>query len=83
MLLSVKGTFQDGVARPAESVEGRDGQPVVIIFLEEDHNGSTLLEDGPAWDALTHLVRDCAVETGIADLAHQHDHYLYRKARRE
>jgi len=28
-------------------------------------------------DALTQLLRECAIDTGVSDLAHQHDHYLY------
>ncbi len=82
MLLSVKGQFQNGVARPAELVEGREGQPVVIIFLEEYPVNSMTHEvrdSDVTWDALERLVEDCAVETGVVDLAHQHDHYLYDK----
>lgn len=36
-MLSVKGTFEDGVAQPSEPVEGREGQSVVITFLEENN----------------------------------------------
>jgi len=35
------------------------------------------------WDALEALVEACHVETGIVDLAHQHDHYSYGKPKRE
>lgn len=31
------------------------------------------------WDVLTRLIESCTVETGIPDLAHQHDHYLCGK----
>lgn len=31
------------------------------------------------WDALQQLLAACQVETGISDLAEQHDHYLYGK----
>jgi len=84
-MLSVRGKFQNGVARPVEPVEGRDGQTVIITFLEgpgvrpETREGN--LTD-PAWQALMQLTEDCAVETGITDLAHQHDHYLYRKPKK-
>jgi hypothetical protein len=81
-MLSVKGTFRDGVAQPSEVVEAREGQPVIITFLDEK-----LVETSPAledevWDALTQLVAECAVDTGITDLAHQHDHYLYGKSKK-
>ena len=82
-MLYVKGVFQNGVARPTEPVEGRDGQPVIITFLEEYIAGSTPSEEDAAWDALVQLVEDCAVETRVADLAHQHDHYLYDKPKRQ
>ena len=86
MLLSVKGMFQNGVARPAELVKGREGQPVVIIFLEDLLITPTTREkedEDTTWSALARLVEDCVVETGVVDLAHQHDHYLYGKARSE
>lgn len=83
MLLSVKGVFKNGVAQPAEPVEGREGQPVVIMFLEEPLDSSVTPDEDSAWDAPAQLVEDCAVETGITDLAHQHDHYLYGKPKRE
>jgi hypothetical protein len=81
MLTSVKGKFKNGVARPLEEVEGREDQPVVIVFLEESYVEAASREIG--WDTLTQLVDKCAVETGINDLAHQHDHYLYNKPKEE
>jgi hypothetical protein len=83
MMLSVKGKFQNGTARPLEPVEGRDGQTVIITFVEELSARSQLPEEGVAWNALMKLAEDCAVETGITDLAHQHDHYLYGKPKKE
>lgn len=82
MLISIKGIFKEGVAHPAEEVEGREGQSVIIMFLEEDMDEKES-EQEAAWDALTQLVDNCAVETGVRDLAHQHDHYLYGKTKQE
>ena len=79
----VKGIFRDGVARPAEPVKGHDGKPVIITFLEERVSDSISPEEHAAWDVLTQLVESCAVETGVTDLAHQRDHYLYSKPKRE
>ena len=81
-MLSVKGVFQNGVVRPIQPVEASDGQSVIIIFLDEGVTNSWLPTDESAWDALSQLVEECAVETGITDLAHQHDHYLYNKPKR-
>ena len=42
---------------------------------------STFLSDAEAgrietgWEALTALIESCQMDTGITDLAHQHDHY--------
>jgi predicted DNA-binding antitoxin AbrB/MazE fold protein len=81
-MLSVRGVFQDGVVRPTRPIEVSDGQSVIIVLLDEDVTDSRLSEAESAWDALAQLVEECAVETGIPDLAHQHDHYLYHKPRK-
>jgi predicted DNA-binding antitoxin AbrB/MazE fold protein len=81
-MLSVKGVFQNGVVRPVQPVEASEGQSVIIIFLDEGVTSSWLSADESAWDALSQLVEECAVETGITDLAHQHDHYLYNKPKK-
>ena len=78
-MLSVKGKFQNGIAQPDVPVEGRNGQSVVITFVEEDNASQSSFTDDSAWDALEQLVKNCMVEMGITDLAHQHDHYLYGK----
>ncbi|MBI3942206.1 MAG: hypothetical protein HY326_04270 [Chloroflexi bacterium] len=77
-MLSIKGTFQDGVARPVDPIEGREGQQVIITFLEEK-DANSAAQDEADWDKLMQLIDDCTVETGISDLAHQHDHYLHGK----
>jgi hypothetical protein len=82
-MFAVKGTFQNGVAHPVEPIAGRNGQAVIITFLEEDHLPTQPIKTETGWDALQQLVEDCGVETGINDLAHQHDHYLYGKQKQE
>jgi hypothetical protein len=79
---SVKGKFQNGVATPAEPIEDHEGEPVIITFLEEDDTTLSPADDS-GWKALAQLVENCAVETGISDLAGQHDHYLYGKPKQE
>ena len=78
-MLSVKGTCHNGVARPAEAIGGHNGPAVIITFLEEDALPLQPTTNTAAWDALQQLVEDCTVKTGMSDLAHQHDHYLYGK----
>jgi hypothetical protein len=77
-MLSVKGMFENGTARPVEPVNGRNGQAVIITFIEEGQPDSDeAIEEG--WDLLAQLIKDCEVDTGITDLAQEHDHYLYGK----
>lgn len=80
-MLSVKGKFKNGVAQPSEPIEGHDGQAVIITFLGE--NSDSLPIEDSDWNALAQLLQDCAVETGIKDLAQEHDHYLYGKPKQE
>jgi len=82
-MLSVKGIFTKGTARPLDPLEGREGQAVIITFLEEELPEGYPLREEAAWSTLTSLVQECAVETGIDDLAHQHDHYLYDTPKRD
>jgi hypothetical protein len=80
-MLSVRGIFRAGVAEPTDPVDGRDGQRVIITFVDE--NAPEAQGGEVAWSTLEQLVEDCAVDTGIPDLAHQHDHYLYGTPKRE
>ena len=79
---SVKGKFQNGVATPAEPIESHEGETVIITFLDAPRTTKSSADDS-GWQALTQLVETCAVETGISDLAQQHDHYLYGKPKQE
>ena len=78
-MLAVKGVFEQGRARPIRKIQGREGQPVIITFLEEPAEPENVAqaETEDAWQAMTQLVESCAVETGISDLAHRHDDYLH------
>lgn len=86
-MLSVRGVFQNNAIRPLQPVAARDGQSVIITFLDEVADGapsvaSPSIEEAD-WDAFDRLTEACAVRTGITDLAHQHDHYLYGKSKIE
>jgi hypothetical protein len=76
-MLSVKGVFKKGAAQPLTPLQGREGQPVIITFLEEPLAEAEQPEEQAAWSALGQLVQACAVATGVDDMAHQHNHYLY------
>jgi hypothetical protein len=49
---------------------------------ELDNNQPSQEIESRSWDALTQLLAECAIDTGISDLAHQHDHYLYGSPKR-
>ena len=75
-MVSVKGTFNNGVIRPVEAIEARERQQVEPENPLEDVEGSD-------WEELNQILADCQVDTGIEDLAHQHDHYIRGKPKRE
>ena len=79
MMISIKGTFHNGVAQPSEPIAGHEGQTVIITFLEEAPAAS----DDSGWDRLMQIVEQNTVDAGIKDLAHQHDHYLYGKPKQD
>ncbi|MEH2209319.1 hypothetical protein [Nostoc sp.] len=82
-MLSVKGTFQNGVVHPNEPIEGHEGQSVIIVFVEENPTPEPATPEDSDWDKLRQLIKNCAVDTDISDLAQQHDHYLYGMPKRE
>lgn len=79
-MLSVEGTFENGIVQLNQPVAGRNGQKVVIVFLQDENE--TPIADS-AWSDFAQLIQDCQVHTGIGDLAHQHDHYLHGTPKRE
>ena len=41
-------------------------------------------DDAPTnWDALDRIIDANQIETGVSDLAHQHDHYIHGKPKRD
>ncbi|MBA3633862.1 MAG: hypothetical protein H0W58_13810 [Acidobacteria bacterium] len=81
-MISVKGKFKNGVALPLEPVEkSHEGRSVIITFLDEQTK-EVLLEKTNGAKSLEDLIAECEVDMGIADLAEQHDHYLYGKPKK-
>lgn len=83
-MLTIKGRLKGGVIYPTEPVADYDEEEVLITFLNEQVRPAS---PRPAvqetdYDALTKLLDDCQMDTGIEDLAHQHDHYLYGTPKR-
>ena len=71
-MLSIRGRFEKGFIRPDQFVQGREGQTVIITFVEEVESRG-VEQNTDDWAVLMRLVQQNAVETGIVDLAHQHD----------
>ena len=77
MTANIKAIYENGMLRLKEALPIPEGAQVdVTVTLEENSENSPGVED-PSWDALTQLLTECAIDTGIADLSQQHDHYLY------
>lgn len=95
-MYSIQGTFEHGVARPNEPIEGHEGESVMIVFSqtqtkpESQNNTSPAQSFDPenseieqAWDDFENLIEKWAIDTNISDFAHQHDHYLYGIKKRQ
>ncbi len=84
-MLTIKGRIKDGIIYPAEPVAGYDEEDVLITFLNEQvQTQDTQGQDVPTnWDALDRIIDANQIETGIPDLAHQHDHYIHGKPKRD
>jgi hypothetical protein len=51
---------------------------LMIDNLEKSEN-NTKVND---WDKLSQVLDECQIETGITDLAEQHDHYIHGTPKR-
>ncbi|MEP6913372.1 MAG: hypothetical protein ABI923_11490 [bacterium] len=63
--------------RPTKTHEEVSEQDATASSQEGDSGGPSQVMDDHSWDALTQLLTECAIDTGVPDLAQQHDHYLY------
>lgn len=78
MTTNLKAIYENGVLRLKEPLPLPEGAQVDITVTSQENNGDRAqrMED-QSWDALTQLLAECAIDTGVPDLAQQHDHYLY------
>ncbi len=85
VLPAVYGRFRDTLGKPDEAIQGHEGEEVIITFVEERLNHPLLSDEEreAEWKAFEELIDRCAVDTGIPDLAHQHDHYLHGTPKKE
>ena len=83
---TIRGFIHNGVVEPSSPIQGREGRAVLITFLEEIDPTAVTPNDSPrednersraeSWSALMKSIAENQIETGIEDLAHQHDHYI-------
>lgn len=68
----------EDLARLQEAAASR-GQDLAVYVKEAFETWLKLSEKevDAGYQALTELIEECQMDTGITDLAHQHDHYLY------
>lgn len=84
MTTTVKAIYKQGVLMLKEPLSLADGTRVdVTVTSHEEDSGQRFQEMGDrSWDALGQLLAECAIDTGVPDLARQHDHYLYGSPKR-
>lgn len=77
-MISIKGKIKNGVAMPLEPVSETDeGRSVIITFLYEEAEETERPNGVNGNVSLKSVIDEFQVDTGIEDLASQHDHYLY------
>ncbi len=84
--MTIKGIYRNGVIVPQEEIHAHDGQEVTITLVEEQMQSREMEksdEESGSLDDLLTLIEECQIESGITDLAHQHDHYLYGTPKRD
>ncbi len=73
---TIRVRFEKGVFVPEQPVDIPDGQTGTVIVHQNTARSSPDAME-PAWRELLELIDQSSMETGIADMAEQHDHYLY------
>jgi predicted DNA-binding antitoxin AbrB/MazE fold protein len=79
MTTNLKAIYEKGLLRLETTLPLPEGAEVeVTVTTHEGDNGETSQKiQDQSWDALTQLLAECAIDTGVPDLARQHDHYIY------
>ena len=79
MTTNLKAIYEQGVLRLKEPLPLPEGAQVDVTVTshEEDKGEQSQGMADPSWDALTKLLAECAIDTGIPDFARSRDRYLY------
>jgi hypothetical protein len=81
MTINVKAIYKRGMLdKPLPFPE--DAEVSVTVVAHEERNAERPQGMGErSWDAVTQLLAECAIDTGIPDFARNHDRYLYGRLR--
>lgn len=78
-MITVKGKIENGKVLALEPIDDEfEGREVEIILFEESRKAN-----GNGLDGLLKFIQENSIDTGITDMAHQHDHYLYGTPKRD
>ena len=78
MTKNLRAIYERGVLRLKEPLPLPDGTAVdVIVTSREATDTESQIQKDRPWDMLIQLLAECAIDTGIPNLAQHHDHYLY------
>lgn len=79
MNTNLKAVYEQGALRLKERLPVPDGTEVdITVTSREAVDERTQAMNDQSWDALTKLLAECAIDTGIPDFVGKHDRYLYR-----
>lgn len=78
-MIAIKAHFDGKVIVPDEPVQLPKGRPLVVhVDVSQGQKKTKRPKKGKGVSALSWLAENAVKEDGLpADLAHQHDHYLY------
>ncbi|MCB8758461.1 hypothetical protein [Planktothrix agardhii] len=52
-------------------------------LLKRRSQDTKKVDDDSDWDKLSQILDECQINTGITDLAYQHDHYIHGTPKRK
>lgn len=79
-MISVKGKIENGKILALEPVDEEFEGLEVQILIDRD---SREPEPNGGLEHLLEFVEKSSIDTGVTDMAHQHDHYLYGTPKRD
>ncbi|MCA9204428.1 MAG: hypothetical protein KDA59_15345 [Planctomycetales bacterium] len=82
-MIRFKAHFDGEKLCPDEPVSLPQGVPLSVSVTGQSANNDVTADAHPdAWSELSDLIQQSRVETGIPDLAAEHDHYVHGKPKR-